>query len=86
MTTTSTVGSTPRERRPAPERLPAAVAAGMQSLVKAVRSVDAIQPLMLGGLAWSSDETGTNYNGTPAASGVGLKDHLAALAAARTSS
>jgi hypothetical protein len=31
--------------------------AGMQSLVNAVRSVGASQPLMLGGLAWSSDET-----------------------------
>ncbi|MGD0593888.1 MAG: cellulase family glycosylhydrolase [Acidimicrobiales bacterium] len=31
--------------------------AGMQSLVDAVRSTGATQPLMLGGLAWSSDES-----------------------------
>ena len=31
--------------------------AGMQSLVDAVRSAGASQPLMLGGLAWSSDES-----------------------------
>lgn len=31
--------------------------AGMQSLVNAVRSSGASQPIMLGGLQWSSDET-----------------------------
>lgn len=49
-------------------------------------------------LGWTWDSTGppsnwscsrgpaliTNYNGTPTAYGVGLKDHLASLAAART--
>jgi Cellulase (glycosyl hydrolase family 5) len=33
-------------------------AVGMQRLVDAVRSTGATQPLMLGGLAWSSDESG----------------------------
>jgi hypothetical protein len=32
--------------------------AGMQSLVNAIRSTGATTPIMLGGLAWSSDETG----------------------------
>jgi hypothetical protein len=42
-------------RIPAGSGYPAYRAAGMQRLVSAVRSTGAIQPLMLGGLNWSSD-------------------------------